>query len=101
MADTAASGPGNRVPACVLETADLRSEAEQSREFHNESTVFQHREPARCECGVALIVVDDKELAPRAVLPAQSEVGAQRASGGVVLHQAAEKHPRRKGVGET
>ena len=73
------------------------SEPKQPVDFDDEGAVIKLWKATR-QC-VALIVVDNEELAARPVLPPQPKVRAHGVVARVVLEQAADEHQRRDGIG--
>ena len=79
--------------------AALRLEPQEFGEFDDERTIL--KEWSTSQLGIPDVVVDDEQFTPRLVFPSQTKVGAKRVGAGVVLQQAAEKHPWCQGVGQT
>src|SRR5215510_7518314 len=74
------------------------SESKQPVDLDDEGAV---RELGKAgDARVALIVVDDEQLAAGTVLPAQAHVRRERRGGRVVLEERADEHQRRHRVGD-
>ena len=75
------------------------SEPKQPGHFHDEGTIAQLETGTRIErVGIFLVGPHHEELAAGPILPAEPQVAAERAIGGAVLEQGAEKHAGRKTV---
>ena len=74
-------------------------EPKEFSEFDDERTVL--KEWSTSQLGITDVVVDDKQFTAWLVFPSQTKVGVKRVGAGVVLQQAAEKHPWCQGIGQT